>query len=35
MLERLEVENAQLRGSVVELMLQIQALRGGARALTA
>jgi hypothetical protein len=35
MLERLEVENAQLRGSVVELMLQIQALRDGARTLTA
>ena len=34
MLERLEVENAQLRGSVVELMLQIQALRDGARTLT-
>jgi hypothetical protein len=28
LLERLEAENAQLRGSVVELMLQIQALRG-------
>jgi hypothetical protein len=28
--ERLEAENAQLRGSVVDLMLQIQALRGGA-----
>ena len=26
-LERLEAENAQLRGSVVELVLQIQALR--------
>ena len=26
-LERLEAENAQLRGSVVELALQIQALR--------
>ena len=26
-LERLEAENAQLRGSVVELTLQIQALR--------
>jgi hypothetical protein len=29
--ERLEAENAQLRGSVVDLMLQIQALRDGAR----
>ena len=29
-LERLEAENAQLRGSVVDLMLQIQALRDGA-----
>jgi hypothetical protein len=28
-LERLEAENTQLRGSVVELMLQIQALRDG------
>jgi len=28
LLERLEAENAQLRGSVVELALQIQALRG-------
>jgi hypothetical protein len=27
LLERLEAENAQLRDSVVELMLQIQALR--------
>ena len=27
LLERLEAENAQLRGSVVELSLQIQALR--------
>jgi len=27
LLERLETENAQLRGSVVELALQIQALR--------
>ena len=27
LLERLEAENAQLRGSVVELVLQIQALR--------
>src|SRR6516162_5368567 len=31
LLERLEAENAQLRGSVVDLMLQIQALRDGAR----
>jgi cell division protein FtsB len=31
LLERLEAENAQLRGSVVELALQIQALREGAR----
>ena len=30
LLERVEAENAQLRGSVVELMLQIQALRDGA-----
>jgi hypothetical protein len=30
-LERLEAENAQLRGSVVDLLLQIQALRCGAR----
>jgi hypothetical protein len=30
-LERLEAENAQLRASVVDLMLQIQALRDGAR----
>jgi hypothetical protein len=29
LLERLEAENAQLRGSVVELVLQIQALRDG------
>jgi hypothetical protein len=28
LLERLEAENAQLRGSVVDLMLQIRALRG-------
>jgi len=28
LLERLEAENAHLRGSVVELALQIQALRG-------
>jgi len=27
LLERLEAENAQLRGSVVELVLQIQTLR--------
>lgn len=33
-LERLEVENAQLRGNVVELALQIQALRDGVRTLT-
>jgi hypothetical protein len=31
LLERVEAENAQLRGSVVELILQIQALRDGAR----
>jgi hypothetical protein len=30
-LERLEAENAQLRRSVVELVLQIQALRDSAR----
>jgi cell division protein FtsB len=30
-LERLESENAQLRRSVVELVLQIHALRDGAR----
>jgi hypothetical protein len=30
-LERLKAENAQLRGIVVELMLQILALRDGAR----
>ena len=35
LLERLEAENAQLRGSVVELVLQIQALRDGARRLIA
>jgi cell division protein FtsB len=29
--ERLEAENAQLRDTVVDLMLQIQALRDGAR----
>jgi hypothetical protein len=28
LLERLEAENAQLRGRVVELVLQVQALRG-------
>jgi hypothetical protein len=27
--ERLQAENAQLRGAVVEVMLQIQALRDG------
>ena len=31
LLERLEAENAQLRGNVVHLLLQIQALRDGAR----
>ena len=31
LLERLEAENAQLRDSVVDLMLQIQALRDGAK----
>jgi len=31
LLERLEGENAKLRNSVVALMLQIQALRDGAR----
>jgi hypothetical protein len=30
--ERLEAENARLRGNVVHLMLQIQALRDGAGA---
>lgn len=35
LLERLEAENAQLRRSVVELVLQIQALSDDARALTA
>jgi hypothetical protein len=35
LLERLEAENAQLRGSVVELALQIQALRDDVRTLTA
>jgi hypothetical protein len=34
-LDRLEAENAQLRGIVVELMLQIQALRDSAETLTA
>jgi hypothetical protein len=29
LLERLEAENARLRGTVVELVLQIQALRDG------
>jgi hypothetical protein len=31
LLERLEAENAQLRGRAVDLMLQIQVLRDGAR----
>ena len=31
LLEGLKVENAQLRGHVVDLLLQIQALRDGAR----
>jgi hypothetical protein len=35
LLEQLEAENAQLRGSVVDLVLQIQALRDGVRTLTA
>jgi hypothetical protein len=35
LLERLEAENARLRGSVVELALQIQALRDRAGRLTA
>ena len=35
LLERLEAENAQLRRSVVELVLQIQVLHDDARALTA
>jgi hypothetical protein len=35
LLERLEAENAQLRRSVVELVLQLQALRDGAGTLTA
>jgi hypothetical protein len=34
-LARLEAENAQLRRSVVELLLQIQALRDGAGTLSA
>jgi hypothetical protein len=34
-LERLEAENARLRRSVVELVLQIQALRDGAGTLSA
>ena len=33
--ERLEAENAQLRENVVELALQVQALRDGVRTLTA
>jgi hypothetical protein len=35
LLERLEAENAQLRRRLVELALQIQALRDNARAETA
>jgi hypothetical protein len=31
LLERLDAENAQLRDCVVELMLEIQALHGGAK----
>ena len=31
LLERLEAENAQLRDSVVDLMLQIRALRDGGK----
>jgi hypothetical protein len=31
LLERLEAENAQLREMVAELMLEIQALHGGAK----
>lgn len=31
LLEQVEAENARLRGSVVDLMLEIQALRDGAR----
>ena len=34
-LERLEAENSQLRRSVVELVLQLQALRDGAGTLSA
>jgi hypothetical protein len=34
-LERLEAENAQLRRRVMELLLQIQALRNGAGTLSA
>ena len=34
-LERLEAENAQLRRRVVDLVLQMQALRDGARTLSA
>ena len=34
-LERLEAENAQLRRRVVDLLLQMQALRDGARTLSA
>jgi len=35
LLTRLEAENADLRDKAVELLLQIQALRGGDQALTA
>jgi hypothetical protein len=35
LLERLEAENARLRRSVVDLLLQIQALRDGAGTLSA
>lgn len=35
LLKRLETENAELRHKALELMLQIQALRDGDRALTA
>ena len=35
LLERLEAENAQLRENVIELALQVQALRDGVRTLTA
>jgi hypothetical protein len=35
LVERLEAENAQLRSSVVELVLQIQILRHGSRTLSA